>query len=60
LIVFGGVGPYVKKIHRKTTYNDLVAYDPNNDTVHTFKEKNNDDWFENDPGKQELIRLASD
>jgi hypothetical protein len=61
LVVFGGVGPYVKKIHRKTTYNDLVAYDPDNDTVHIFREENDDDYFfENDPGKQDLIRLASD
>lgn len=39
LVVFGGVGQYVKKIHRKTSYNDLVAYDVENDTVHTFDEE---------------------
>lgn len=27
VLMFGGVGPYLKSIHRKNSYNDLVIYD---------------------------------
>ena len=58
-VIFAGVGPYQREIHRKQSYNDMIIYDSN--TNNFVKIHSVDHDLENeDKTKIKFLKTATD